>query len=64
MFLVGKVPRLVKNSNIGIFADTMNVVDVRLCMKVLYIELYLVIIIGFDIISRLQQCQIVFIENF
>ena len=39
MFLVAKVSGLVKNFNIGIYLDTINVITVKLCM----IELYLFI---------------------
>ena len=41
MFWVGQVSGLVKNFNIGIFRDTMNLIGVKLCMMVLHIELYL-----------------------
>ena len=41
MFLVGPVSGLVKNFNSGIYSDTINVVNVNLCMMVLLIELYL-----------------------
>ena len=40
MFLVGQVSRLVENINIGIFSDTINVMNVKFCMTVLRIELY------------------------
>ena len=43
MFLVGKMFGLVKNSNIKIFADTVKVINVKLCMMVLLVELYLLI---------------------
>ena len=40
--LVGQVSRLVENFNIGIiFSDIINVINVKLCMTVLLIELYL-----------------------
>ena len=41
MFLVGQVLGLVENFNIGICSDTINVVNVKLCMMVLLIEHYL-----------------------
>ena len=41
MFLVGDVSGLVYNFNIGIFSDSMNVINVKLCMMVLHIELHL-----------------------
>ena len=43
MFLVGYMSGLVKNFNLGNFSDTMNVINVRLCMVVLLSELYLFI---------------------
>ena len=39
MVLIGQVPGLVKNFNIGIFSNTINVINVKL--MVLRIELYL-----------------------
>ena len=41
MFLIGQRVDWSKNFNIGIFSHTMNVINVRLCMKRLHIELYL-----------------------
>ena len=41
MFLVGQVPGLVENFNIGTYSDTINVMKVKLCMIALFIELYL-----------------------
>ena len=41
MFLVGQVSGLVENFNIGIFSDTINGINVKLCMMVLNIELHL-----------------------
>ena len=46
MVLVGQVSELVENLNTGIFSDTVNVISVRLCMMVLYIELYLFITVS------------------
>ena len=43
MFWVDQVSVLVKNFNIGIFSDTINVINVKLCMMVLHTELYLFI---------------------
>ena len=43
MFLVSPVSGLVENFNIGIFLDAINLINVRLCMMVLLIELYLFI---------------------
>ena len=43
MFFVGPVPRLFENVNIGIYSDTINVINVKLCMMVLLIEHYLFI---------------------
>ena len=38
---VGQVSGLVKNFNTGIYTDTINVVNVKPCMMVLLMELYL-----------------------
>ena len=43
VFFVDQVSWLVENFNIGIYLDTMNVVNVKLCLMVLLIELYLFI---------------------
>ena len=43
MFFVGQMSRLVENMNIEIYSDTINVINVKLCMIVLLIELYLFI---------------------
>ena len=42
-FLVGQVSGLVKNCSIGIYSNTVNVINVKLCMMALLIELYLLI---------------------
>ena len=41
--MVGHVSGLVENLNIGIFSDTINMINVKLCMMVLLIEFTLVI---------------------
>ena len=43
MFFVGQVSGLVKNVNTGIYSDTIKVINVKLCMMTLLIELYLCI---------------------
>ena len=43
MFLVSQVSGLVENFNMRVFSDTMNVINVKLCMMVLHTELYLFI---------------------
>ena len=43
MFFEGQVSGLVENSNNGIYSDTTNVINVKLCMMVLLTELYLFI---------------------
>ena len=43
MFFIGQVSGLVGNFNIGIYSDTINVINVKLCMMVLLTELYLFI---------------------
>ena len=37
------MPGLVKNFNVGIFSDTVDVIGVKIFMMVLFIELYLLI---------------------
>ena len=56
MFLVGQVSGLVKNFNMGIYSDTINVIDIKLCMVVLLFKLYLFIPLSviFTIFSRSQ----------
>ena len=46
MFLVGQVPGLVENFNNGISSDTIDVINVKLCMMLLHFELYLFIILS------------------
>ena len=43
MFLVGQVSGLVENFYIGIYSDTINVINVKLCLIELLFELYLFI---------------------
>ena len=43
MFLVGQVSWLVKNFHIGIYSDTVNVINVKLCVMALLTELNLFI---------------------
>ena len=43
MFFLGQLSGLVINFNIGIYSDTLTVINVKLCMMVLLIELYLFI---------------------
>ena len=65
MFLVDQVSRLVENFNMGIFSDTVNVINVKLCMMILLVELYLLIPFNvLDLISRLQHCRAVLSEHF
>ena len=40
MFKVCQMSGFVENFNMGIFSDTVNVINVKLCMMVLHIELY------------------------
>ena len=62
MYLVGeKSTGLVQNFNFQIFSDSINGIKVKLCMVVLYTELYL--LSDLDIISRSQQCQTALTEN-
>ena len=39
MFFVSQVSGLVESFDTGIFSDTINVINVKLCMMVLFIEL-------------------------
>ena len=43
MFFVGQVSGLVENLNTGLYSETINVINVELCVMVLLIELYLFI---------------------
>ena len=43
VFLIGKVSGLVENFSIGIFLNTINVINVSPCMTVLNVKLYLLI---------------------
>ena len=61
MFLNGQMSGLVKHFNTGIFSNTINVINVKLCMTVLHLQLYLFITVtGLDIVSRSEQCKAVF----
>ena len=61
MFLVGQVSGLVENLNIRIFLHAINVINLKLCVMVLLIELYLFIPPSVTLnvfqVSRAQQCQ-------
>ena len=41
IFFVGQVSRLEENVNIGIYSDTINVINVKLCVWIQLTELYL-----------------------
>ena len=43
IFLVSQVSGIVRNFNVKIFSDTINVINIRLCMMVLPIALHLFI---------------------
>ena len=43
MFLVDQVSGHVKNFNTGIYSDTIDAINVKLCIMVLLIKLYLFI---------------------
>ena len=53
--------------NIVIFSDTINVTNVKLCMMILHIELYLFITLSVTLTlfqgHSTEQCQIVLTEN-
>ena len=44
--LVGQLSGLVINFSIGIYSDTINVINVKLCLKVLLIEVYLLMLLS------------------
>ena len=54
-----------KKINIVIFSDTINVINVKLCMMLLLIDLYLFIPLSVtDHISRSKECQTILTEKF
>ena len=55
MFMVSKVSGLVENFNTEIFSDTINVTNVKRCMIVLLIELY--VLIPFSVTLTVFQCH-------
>ena len=58
MFLVGQVSGLVENLNIGIYSDTISVVNIlKLCMMVLLIKLHLFIPPCFKVTAVLISCN-------
>ena len=66
IFFVGQVSGLVRGFNIWIFTDTINVINVKLCMMVLLIELYLFIplqwpLLYFKVTAMLNNCNWKFI---
>ena len=63
MLLVGQVSGLFENFNIGIFSDTLNMINVKLCLMVLLNELYLFIPLSmtltiFESHSNVEQLQL------
>ena len=57
MFLVVQVSGFVKDCNMGIFSDTINVINVKLCMVVLHIEHYLFIALSVTLtLYQDQKC--------
>ena len=60
MFFISKVSRLVENIDGGIYLDTINVINIKLSMMTLHIELYLFIpfsvtLIVFQVHSSVKQ---------
>ena len=55
-----------KNFNVAIFSKTLNVINVKHCMMVVLIELYLLIppFGDLDHISKSHQCQTDLTQNF
>ena len=64
MLYVGQVSGLVEDFNIWIYLDTINVINVKLRMMVLLIELYLFVPLSYDHISRSKERRTVLTENF
>ena len=64
MFWVDQVSVLVKNFNIGIFSDTINAINVKLCMMVLP-ELYLIVILSvtFTLFQGHSSIKLLYTEN-
>ena len=48
MFFISQLSWLVENFNIGVYSDTIDVINVKLCIMVLLIELYLFIPFSVD----------------
>ena len=64
MFFLGQLSGLVINFNIGIYSDTLTVINVKLCMMVLLIELYLYMPLSVTItIFQGHSSQTVFTAN-
>ena len=64
-WLASQVSICGKTFNIVIFLDTINILNVKLCIMVVFIELYQFIPLagGHYCISSSQQCQTVLTEN-
>ena len=45
-----RVPVCVKNFSVAIYSDTINMINVKLCMMVIFIELYLFILLAVTLI--------------
>ena len=60
MIFVGQMSELVENFNIGIYSDTINVINVKLCIIVPLIDLHLFKPV--DRISRSLICR--YVEQF
>ena len=58
MFCIGQVFGLVANFNIGIYSDTIKVINVKLCMMVLLIELYLFIPLSVTLTIIQGHCNV------
>ena len=58
--IVCQLSGLVENFNTGIYSDTINVINVKLCIMVLHFQ---TTFSDLDHISRSQQCQTVLTEN-
>ena len=63
MFFVCQVSRFVENFNTGIYSDTIHLINVKVCMMILLIELYLFAPLPvIDRISKSEQCRTISTE--
>ena len=58
MFFASQLSGLVENFNTGIFSEKINVINVKLCMKALHIELYLFITLSVSLTLFQGHCSV------